>query len=700
MNAKLFASCLLGTALLGLAPSALAQTAVPSLMNYQGQLVDANGAPLTASSTDLSFSIFTVASGGTAVWGPQTFTAITLLGGQFNVALGPADSSSRKLSDVLATTSSAYLEIKVGNNAPLAPRQLILSAPYAFRAGRAVLADNATTLNGQQDTAFLKANAKAADSAKLNGLTDNDFLKVGGTAVNALKLNGVDWSAIFDNGNPLTGTFHVPGPISWGLSTLSPDQGGAIELGNFTPGKTSYIDFRSFEDPANDFNVRLMNDADRRLSLYGDFFISGKAGVGTSSPRAGLEIGGGPPWSSFNYGLNLLLSGGRNNALGILDSQGNNPWAIANRSGMLAFSLMPPLNNTGSQPVDELTIDGNGNVSLSNGGRLYFGANVRQMINLWSEAYGIGVQNNTLYQRSDAYFSWYQGGTHHPDAFNPGNGGRQLMQLDGAYLTVNGAGNEKAYIGGDGAGGDVHFGSQNPSVQSCVLWNPNSGLMDLTGRIAHFSEGIQMPGAFDPRTYYDVGGNPFPSPYIGEAGNYISFGHPGSSEDYIAYRDNTFYFVDTPGGGDTSNPVVKARQFSSAGLDLAEQFQTKEVYPKGSVVVLDPDHPGRLLLSRSEYDPLVAGVVSGAGGLEPGFVLSSDMLSDNGQPIALVGRVYALADAAKSPIVPGDLLTTSDTPGHLMKASDPARAVGTIIGKSMSALKEGQGLILILVSLR
>jgi hypothetical protein len=62
--------------------------------------------------------------------------------------------------------------------------------------------------------------------------------------------------------------------------------------------------------------------------------------------------------------------------------------------------------------------------------------------------------------------------------------------------------------------------------------------------------------------------------------------------------------------------------------------------------------------------------------------------------------VYVWADASAGPIRPGDLLTTSDTPGYVMKVSDYARAQGAIIGKAMSSLESGQGLILVLVSLQ
>ena len=55
----------------------------------------------------------------------------------------------------------------------------------------------------------------------------------------------------------------------------------------------------------------------------------------------------------------------------------------------------------------------------------------------------------------------------------------------------------------------------------------------------------------------------------------------------------------------------------------------------------------------------------------------------------------------RSAIEAGDLLTTSDTPGHAMKAADAGRRAGAVIGKAMSPLAQGQrGLVLVLVNLQ
>jgi hypothetical protein len=44
--------------------------------------------------------------------------------------------------------------------------------------------------------------------------------------------------------------------------------------------------------------------------------------------------------------------------------------------------------------------------------------------------------------------------------------------------------------------------------------------------------------------------------------------------------------------------------------------------------------------------------------------------------------------------------TVSHHAGHVTKASDPSQAYGAVIGKAMSSLPEGQGLVLVLVSLQ
>jgi hypothetical protein len=134
--------------------------------------------------------------------------------------------------------------------------------------------------------------------------------------------------------------------------------------------------------------------------------------------------------------------------------------------------------------------------------------------------------------------------------------------------------------------------------------------------------------------------------------------------------------------------------------DCAEDFDicdTEQIEP-GMVMVLGED--GKLTPSEKAYDKRVAGVVSGAGDYKPGIVLDKQASGRNRQPIALLGKVYCKVDAQCGAIDVGDLLTTSPMPGHAMKADDPAKAFGAVIGKALRPLKEGQGLVPILIALQ
>lgn len=161
--------------------------------------------------------------------------------------------------------------------------------------------------------------------------------------------------------------------------------------------------------------------------------------------------------------------------------------------------------------------------------------------------------------------------------------------------------------------------------------------------------------------------------------------------------------VETPAtlnvNGTTTTKVLEI----TGGADLAEPFEVtgESAIQPGMVVVIDPVNAGQLKLAKSAYDKTVAGIVSGAGNIQPGMIMRQDNTVASGSfPVALTGRVYCLADAGYGAIQPGDLLTTSGTAGHAMKAGNQIQAQGAIIGKAMTSLDAGRGLVLVLVSLQ
>ncbi len=150
--------------------------------------------------------------------------------------------------------------------------------------------------------------------------------------------------------------------------------------------------------------------------------------------------------------------------------------------------------------------------------------------------------------------------------------------------------------------------------------------------------------------------------------------------------------------GTTTTKVLEI----TGGGDIAEPFDVdqSEGAKPGMVLCIDSNNPGQLQLSRKAYDRKVAGIVSGANGVNPGLTLKqAGSVVDGSLPVALSGRVYCWVDASKNPVEPGDMLTTSDVPGYAMKVDDYAQSHGAIIGKAMSSLASGRGLVLVLVTL-
>jgi len=133
--------------------------------------------------------------------------------------------------------------------------------------------------------------------------------------------------------------------------------------------------------------------------------------------------------------------------------------------------------------------------------------------------------------------------------------------------------------------------------------------------------------------------------------------------------------------------------------DCAEHFELLNPDVEAGTVMIIEDE-GKLEESNGPYDSRVAGVLSCGGNCKPAIILDKKNSNNNQKPLALIGKVFCKAEAITEPIEVGDLLTTSSIPGHAMKASDPVRSFGAIIGKALRSLKGGRGLIPILVTLQ
>jgi hypothetical protein len=244
--------------------------------------------------------------------------------------------------------------------------------------------------------------------------------------------------------------------------------------------------------------------------------------------------------------------------------------------------------------------------------------------------------------------------------------------------------NNNIDIGNDGDSGDsgvIRIGTQGTQNATYVVTPVAVDGVDTANGLTYLSSGeTDVPG----------GAGVFLFGFNG--------GSLGVSEPYTPCLSWTYQ-----GNVWVSNNFSTASLTIRGGADLAEPFNISSggsEVSEGAVVVIDEQNPGRLKMSDSPYDTRVAGVVSGANGINPGIQMHQQGLIEGGKNVALTGRVYVQADASNGAIRPGDLLTTSTTPGHAMRVSDHARAAGAILGKAMTGLSAGKGMVLVLVTLQ
>jgi M6 family metalloprotease-like protein len=151
----------------------------------------------------------------------------------------------------------------------------------------------------------------------------------------------------------------------------------------------------------------------------------------------------------------------------------------------------------------------------------------------------------------------------------------------------------------------------------------------------------------------------------------------------------------TSDGTVLADSTVHAKAFVIDGAaDVAEWVSVSGPADAGAVVELDPDNPGAYRLSSSACSPWVAGVIS----TEPGVVLGHADASERRALLALVGIVPTHVNDEGGPILPGDLLVSSSTPGRAMRWDGSEPCPCALVGKALEPMTDETGLILVLLT--
>ena len=666
---------------------------VPNTLNIQGVLMDETGSPLPDGDYYVAFDFWDAATSGNMVWSETTLAH--QVGGVFNAILGSGEEFYPE-----TFSQPLWLRMTIDGEDPTEPLIPMTSVATALRAWSVDPGAAVRSLNGMTDSVTLIGGANVTITPSGSTLTISAVAGAGG--------DDGDWVI---SGEDIS---HTPGTVFVGLDAPAakadgipprrdgddnqrdPSSAKMMVLG-INEGLTSFLiddddladgrsaifarRYRSVRNDGTGFADNQTNTAITGYNDWGDSYTFGVAGyTWFDFSYTGGVLGSnntGDIWSSlayrdgngFYWGMytpNSLHVGQltRTFALQVLEGASSGYILTSDSSGNASWQPPSAAQSDGDWTIngDDLFHDGGGTVAIG----------TSNPIPILDHPYSTTLQVSA-YSLPALCLDHTAGGFDRWAIYNAGN------RLQFGY---------------------TESATSTPSV-SMQINEYSTYIMDQNGakRIAlqGYDGDMETGGMIK---LYGANTNDYPT--------LVLDGHEGtSSGGKITARNGSGNTqVTITGNHDNSNigrvitPVLEI----TGGSDLSEQFDignTSLLLEPGMVVSIDPDHPGQLTLCENSYDRRVAGVISGAGGVNTGMLMGqSGSDADGEHPVALVGRVYVWADASNGPIEPGDLLTSSDRPGHAMKVEDHSRAMGAILGKAMTGLSEGQGLILTLVSLQ
>ena len=641
MRTPTSSACALGAvvavlALMFLTAAALAE--VPQVNSYQGRLTDSGGDPVPDGDYTVSFALFGAESGGTAEWSCADQT-VSVQNGLFVYPLGHNCSLPE---NIFAKDTALWLALEL-EGVEQTPRTRLTSTPYAYQA---LYADTARYTDagtpGWTDDGTVVRLASAADSVGIGTSSPQAKLDVNGP-ISSSGTYQIDGNTVLTN----TGNSNIcvgAGAGENNTGTNCTFVGKRAAPNNQGSSNTAVGHLAGGGNGIGENNVFVGKDAGHNNDDGSrNTFLGKSAGYNNSSEHSNTYLG---------YAAGNTAHGDTNTYVGA--SAGG----LSSGSRNVFIGFQAGYNEDGS---DKLYIANSNTTSP-----LLYGDFAQGRIGLGTTSPGAILD---VYNESGTAIKAEAGGLMPSAVYGltsstGGNGvyGRSEGSLGAGvrgYATASGAYGVRGSVAGDNAYAVYGYTDGNGShAVYGEAEGPNGRALygKVTDASAIAIEAVAVPGGLAAKLY----------------GNLLML------------------------SADDSTTVVELGE----GLDYAEGFNVADeaIAEPGTVMSIDPEHPGQLAVSTEPYDKRVAGIVSGAEGLRSGVCLGS---GKHDLDIALAGRVYCKVDATYGGIEPGDLLTTSSTPGWAMRVTDHTRAAGAVIGKAMEPLAEGsRGRILVLVSMQ
>ncbi|MBC8414191.1 hypothetical protein H8E50_11065 [bacterium] len=633
-----------------------ADALVPHTITYQGYISDVSG-PVNGS-LSMTFVIYDIETGGIPLW--SMTDTVSVNNGVYNVVFGDIPGNPLTLSFDM----QYWLGVQVGADAEMIPRQVFTGVPYAMNALSAENAVNADTLDGQHASDLQnRVSGSCGAGSSIRSIASNGTVTCEPDDIGSGDITGVTaGSGLLGGGTSGTVTLKAD------TSVIQSRVGGTCSSGNSIRAIASNGTVTCEPD---DIGIGDITGVTAGSGLTGGG-ISGDVSLSVAMPLVVRGILGSTIIRGENDGSSYGVRGGHTGTgnYGLLG--GPDIGVKGYSSGGYAGYFDGKTYVDGDLGVGDTTPDARLEVSADGG--------LSDLFMLSSNDLNDG--NHFIVKNSGRVGI---GNTNPQSRLSLGGSGlaNGLTITDGQAVDTNIY--HTAYATRiAGPNSRIQFGSSE-YVEDCGLYCVEMYTGSLTsGKMNVLGEFLTVSGRGSEEAY--IGGD--------GAGSDVQLGSMNAAITNVSLWNE--------GSNSRMDLYVRAIHIMG-GADLAEPFEMSDekfVTP-GMLVAIDPDNPGNLKIAEGAYNKTVAGIISGANGINPGMtMLQEGSVANGSHPVALTGRVYAWVDASYGAVEPGDMLTTSETAGHAMKAIDSSRSHGTIVGKAMSGLKEGKGLVLVLVTLQ
>jgi hypothetical protein len=427
-----------------LAGVTLAQAQIPRTLSYQGILSDTAGAPKPDGTYGFTFRLYTVSSGGAAIWSETKSAEVKR--GLFSTILG----SVTPIPDSVKFDHQYWLGIQVASDPELSPRMQLSSVGSSMNSLRADVAqtvpDGSISSGKIASGQVVKSINNLHDNLTMRGAngasvtTNGDTITVtasggGGGGIGTIQ-NTDNGLSITNPGGP-TATINLHSPFTVnsnvGIGTTTP--GYMLNVGNWTTangtgsgqgvmvaeGNEAFVGWgdRSLQSAnrnkrwgwfANGGKSYLWdnNASTIRMTIDGS---SGNVGIGTTAPTSKVEIAAQDGLAITGYQPFLTLrDANASNARGVIQS-------VAGGINLFTNSYL-----TGSNPAAYLHLNNNGNVGIGTATPTTAKLEARTTagIGVWGvSTVGYGVVGNSTSSYGVAAYSENNDGfvaqTNHPD---------------------------------------------------------------------------------------------------------------------------------------------------------------------------------------------------------------------------------------------------------------------------------------------